>query len=265
MLVAQAVGLLQVAWGSWAVAWVVVVGLLQVAQAAVAVGLLLQLLLLLLLLLLLAAAVGCCCCWLLLVAAPNHQNLQNGVVAWMVVAQAVGLLQVMQVAQQLLLQVAQVAQAAVAAAAATPAVGCPDFCSAACYKAACSPATCDMPDLGSTSGLSANCSSSPPSCHTWCTSPAASSRPSRMRTVAGSVPCCHCCRFCWLLLLAQVAVAVGLRLQLLLQVAQVAQAAVAAAAATPAPSSKCGALRPESLRRALARCAPMALVLANTI
>ena len=43
MVVAQAVGLLQVAWGSWAVAWVVVVGLLQVAQAAVAVGLLLQL------------------------------------------------------------------------------------------------------------------------------------------------------------------------------------------------------------------------------
>ena len=64
---------------------------------------------------------------------------------------------------------------------------------------------------------------------------------------------------------AQAAVAVGLRLQLLLQVAQVAQAAVAAAAATPAPSSKCGALRPESLRRAFARCAPMAPVLANTI
>ena len=69
-----------------------------------------------------------------------------------------------------------------------------------------------------------------------------------------------------LLQVAQAAVAVGLLLQLLLQVAQVAQAAVAAAAAaTPAPSSKCGALRPESLRRAFARCAPMAPVLANTI
>ena len=68
-----------------------------------------------------------------------------------------------------------------------------------------------------------------------------------------------------LLQVAQAAVAVGLLLQLLLQVAQVAQAAVAAAAATPAPSPKCGALRSESLRRAFARCAPMAPVLANTI
>ena len=68
-----------------------------------------------------------------------------------------------------------------------------------------------------------------------------------------------------LLQVAQAAVAVGLRLQLLLQVAQVAQAAVAAAAATPAPSPKCGALRSESLRRPFARSAPMAPVLANTI